>query len=63
MIYRYLIEEFSRTEDEAVDERLREMGLESWELVNVLPGRRSDGSDPGYFTGIFRRDASTDIGL
>ena len=63
MIYRYLIEEFSRTDDDAVDERLREMGLESWEMVNVLPGRRSDGTDTGYFTIFFRRDASTDIGL
>ena len=63
MIYRYMIEDFSRTDEEAVFERLRELGLESWELVNVLNGRREDPDDKAYFTGFFRRDASTDIGL
>ena len=63
MIYRYKIEELSRTDDEDVDERLRELGLENWELISVLPGRRADPDDRGYFTFFFRRDASTDIGL
>jgi len=63
VIYRYMIEDFSRTDDEHVNERLRELGLESWELVNVLAGRRADSDDKTHFTGFFRRDASTDIGL
>ena len=63
MIYRYMIEDFSRTDDDGVDERLRELGLEGWELVNILNGRRADPNDTGFFTGFFRRDTSTDIGL
>jgi len=63
VIYRYMIEDMSRTDDERVNERLRELGLEGWELVNVMPGRRADPDDKGYFTMFFRRDASTDIGL
>jgi hypothetical protein len=63
LIYRYLIEEMSRTENEVTDERLRELGLEGWEMVSVLPGRRAAPDDGAYFTCFFRRDASTDIGL
>jgi hypothetical protein len=53
----------SRTEDEVTDERLRELGLEGWEMISVLPGRRSAPGDEAFFTCFFRRDASTDIGL
>jgi len=63
MIYRYLILELSRSDVEATDERLRELGLETWEMVSVLPGRRSDPEDKEYFTFFFKRDASTDIGI
>lgn len=63
MLYRYTIESFSREDEEAVDERLREMGLDTWELITVLPGRREDPNDTKYFTCFFKRDASTDIGL
>ena len=64
-LLRYMIVSFSRkTEDEeAVTDRLREIGLDTWELVTVLPGSRENPNDPDYFTFFFRRDASTDIGL
>ena len=62
-VYRYLVEPLSRVDTKRTEERLRELGLESWELVSVIPGSRSDASDPKYFTFIFRRDASTDINL
>jgi hypothetical protein len=62
-IYRYLIETFTRADERATTQRLRELGLESWDLVSVLPGSRTDPADPTKFTFVFRRDASTDINL
>lgn len=63
MIFRYMIQDFPRAEVEETDERLRELGLESWELVSVMPGSRQDPTDNSSYTFVFRRDASTDIGL
>ena len=63
MIFRFKIETFARNDDDAVDERLRELGLESWELVSFLPGSREDPNDNSSYTGFFKKDASTDIGL
>lgn len=63
MIFRYLIETLPRRDQEAADERLRELGLENWEMVGVLPGTRADPDDREHFTLFFKRDASTDIGL
>ena len=63
MYYRYLIVTFRPADEDATDERLRELGLESWELVSVLPGSRDDPDDKACVTMYFRRDASTDINL
>ncbi len=63
MIYRFKVETFSREDEEATDERLREIGLDSWGMVSVLPGTREDPNDAGHFTMFFTRDASEDIGL
>ncbi|MCU0726326.1 MAG: hypothetical protein MUE73_11125 [Planctomycetes bacterium] len=63
MIYRYHIESFARADEKRTADRLRELGLESWDLITVLPGSRTDPADPKSFTFIFRRDASTDINL
>jgi hypothetical protein len=63
MICRYMIESFSRNAEEATDERLREIGLEAWQLVSVLPGTRENPSDPDHFTCFFTRDATDDISL
>ncbi len=62
-VYRYLIQTLSRTDAKATEDKLRELGLESWELVGVLPGSRTDASDPKCLTMFFRRDATTDINL
>jgi hypothetical protein len=63
MIYRFKIESFSRRNEDATDERLREIGLDSWALVTVLPGSREDPNDAEHFTAFFTRDASEDIGV
>ena len=63
MIYRFRIETFNRKDEEATDEALREIGLDSWGLISVLPGTREDPTDPDHFTCFFSRDASEDIGL
>ena len=63
MIYRFKIETFSRKDEEGTDERLREIGLDSWGLITVLPGTREDPVDSEHFTAFFSRDASEDIGL
>jgi len=63
MIFRFKIEQLSRKDQEATEERLRELGLEGWELVSVLSGSQQDPADPDHFTFFFKRDASTDIGL
>ena len=63
MIYRFKIEAMSRQDREATEERLRELGLEGWDLVSVLPGSQDNPADPDHFTFFFRRDATTDIGL
>ncbi len=63
MIYRFRIETFSRKAEEETNERLREIGLDSWGMVNVLPGTREDPTDTDHFTVFFTRDASDDIGL
>lgn len=63
MIYRFKIETFSRKTEEETNERLREIGLDSWGLVTVLPGSREDPNDVDHFTMFFSRDASEDIGL
>jgi hypothetical protein len=62
-VYRYLIQTFSRTDNKATEDKLRELGLEAWELIGVLPGSRSDPSDAKSMTLFFRRDATTDINL
>jgi hypothetical protein len=62
-VFRYWIEVLSRTDVEATEDRLRELGLDSWDLVTVLPGSRENPDDPEHVTAFFRRDASTDIGL
>lgn len=61
MLYRYLIESMDRADTEAVSERLRELGLESWELVSVQPGSRTDPDAKSQVTFYFKRDASSDI--
>ena len=63
MLYRYMIESLSRKDEDGTIERLREIGLEGWEMVSVLPGTREDPTDPDHLTFFFKRDASTDIGL
>ena len=63
MIYRFKIETFNRRDEEGTDERLREIGLDSWALISVLPGTRDNPADPEHFTAFFSRDASEDIGL
>ena len=63
IVFRYLIEVFERANEKDTADRLRELGLESWDLISVLPGSRTDPSDPKRFTFIFKRDASTDINL
>lgn len=63
MIYRYLIESFSRADEDRTDERLRELGLERWQMISVLPGSRTDPLDPKQFTAFFNRDAGEEIGL
>ncbi len=60
---RYLIKSFSRKDKEGVEEELRILGLETWEMISVLPGSREDPNDTERFTCFFVRDASTDIGL
>ena len=45
MIFRFKIEQLSRKNHEATEERLRELGLEGWELVSVLPGGQEDPDD------------------
>jgi hypothetical protein len=62
-LLRYTIVSFSRHDTEGVDERLREMGLETWEMISVLPGTRENPNDADHFTCFFKRDASTDIGI
>jgi len=63
MIYRFKIETFSRKDEDATDERLREIGLDSWGMIGVLPGTRENPADAEHFTMFFTRDASEDIGL
>jgi hypothetical protein len=63
MPFRYTIETLHRADEEAAYERLRELGLEEWELIGVLPGPREDPTDTEHFTLFFKRDASEDIGL
>lgn len=63
MLYRYHIETMVRADEEATSERLRELGLESWELISVLPGSRTDPDDRERMTFFLKRDASSDIGL
>ena len=63
MLLRYTIQSFSRKDEDATDELLREMGLDTWELITVLPGSREDPNDTEHFTCFFKRDATTDIGL
>ena len=63
MLYRYHIETMLRADEEATAERLRELGLESWELISVLPGSRTDPDDRERMTFFLKRDASSDIGL
>ncbi|MHC4469882.1 MAG: hypothetical protein ACYTDY_16470 [Planctomycetota bacterium] len=62
-VYRFKIEVMSRTDEEATDDRLRELGLDGWNLVSVLPGSRENPEDAERLTFFFRRDATTDIGL
>jgi hypothetical protein len=63
MLYRFRIETFSRKNEDDTDERLREIGLDSWALISVLPGTRDNPADPEHFTCFFSRDASEDIGI
>lgn len=63
MIYRYRVEVVSRRDLEEATERFRELGLERWELISVLPGSDQDPDDPEKVLCYFRRDASTEIGL
>ncbi len=63
MICRFKIESFSRKDGEAADEKLRELGLEAWQMIGVLPGSRENPADPDYFTCFFTRDATDDISL
>ncbi len=63
MIYRFRIETFSRRDEEGTEERLRELGLDAWAMVTVLPGTREDPGDANHFTVFFSRDATDDIGL
>ena len=63
MIFRFKIEHLSRMDQEATEERLRELGLEGWELVSVLPGKQDNPDDTSHFTFFFKRDATTDIGI
>ena len=63
MLYRFKIETFNRKDEDGTEERLREIGLDSWGLVSVLPGTRRDPNDADHFTAFFTRDASDDIGL
>ena len=63
MLYRYMIETLGRKDGEATQDRLREIGLEGWEMVSVLPGTREDPTDTDHLTFFFKRDASTDIRL
>lgn len=63
MLFRFHIQTLSRKDEEATEDKLRELGLDSWELVSVLPGTRKDPADPDHFTFFFKRDATTDIGF
>lgn len=63
MIFRYHIEVLPRRDLDAAQDRLRELGVERWELVSVLPGSAANPADPDSVTCFFRRDASSEIGL
>jgi hypothetical protein len=63
MVWRYKVEELSRCDLEETSERMRELGLERWELLAVLPGSAADPGDHTRVLCYFRRDASTEIGL
>jgi hypothetical protein len=63
MVWRYRVEVMNRKDLNEATEQLRELGLERWELLSVLPGSDVDPADPARILCFFRRDASTEIGL
>lgn len=63
MIFRYRIVVLERADLEGSAEALREIGLERWELISVLPGSETDPNDQTKVLCYFRRDASSEIGL